>query len=83
MRAKKTTDIKPRMLLEIVTQGTMGVALGLTFAFLAIRIPATGVDQFMAVSSDDVRLEFEGISALMFGIGAALTALVFRMTEDE
>ena len=72
------------MLLEFASHGAMGVALGLTFALILIRTPGFGVSTLIAASSHphDILLTFVGTCALMFGMGAALTAIVFRVTED-
>ena len=86
MRTKKTKALlKPSVLLELASHGAMGVALGLTFALILILTPGFGVSPLIAASSDphDILLTFVGTCALMFGIGAALTAIVFKVTEDR
>ena len=82
MRTGKTGQT-PTLVLEIASQGAMGVALGLVFAFMVILIPATRVHVLMAASSGDVLLVFVSTCALMFGVGAALTGLLLRMTQDS
>ncbi len=43
MGTRKTGVETKELVLEVASQGTMGVALGLTFAFTVILIPAKGV----------------------------------------
>jgi hypothetical protein len=81
MRTRKTGQFTT-FILDIAGQGTMGVALGLTFAFLVIFTPATGVHALMAASSDHVVMVFVCTCALMFGLGAALTGFVLRIMGD-
>ena len=86
MRTKKTTVLlKLSMLLELASHGAMGVALGLTFALILIRAPGFGVSALIAANSHphDILLIFVGTCALMFGMGAALTGLMFRATEGK
>jgi hypothetical protein len=49
-----------------------------------IFTPAFGVGALIALSRNphDVLLTFVGTCAVMFGTGAALTALAFKVTED-
>jgi hypothetical protein len=81
MRTRKTGQTTT-FVLDIASQGTMGVALGLAFAFLVILTPATSVHALITASSDDVLRVFVCTCALMFGVGAALTGFVLRITED-
>ena len=86
MRTKRTIALlKPSVLLEFASNGAMGVALGLTFASILIYTPALGVSALIVASShpQDIQLTFVGTCALMFGVGAALTAVVFKVTEHS
>jgi hypothetical protein len=60
----------------------MGVALGLTFALI---LTPFGVSALIAFGSNPhgILLTFVGTCALMLGAGAALTRLMFKLTEDE
>ena len=51
----------------------MGVALGLTFALILTPTPGFGVSALIALGSNPHD---------MFGVGATLTGLVFKLTED-
>jgi hypothetical protein len=71
--------------LELASHASIGVALGLTFASILTLTPAFGVSAPIALGSNphDILLTFVGIcAALMSSIGAALTGLVFKLTED-
>ncbi len=83
MRMKKTGQQTRTLALEIASQGAMGVALGLAFAFMVILIPATGVSALIAKSSDDTLRVFVCTCALTFGVGAAVTGFLLRMTQDS
>ncbi len=86
MRAKKsTTNRKASGLLRLASDGAMGVALGLMFALIVIFTPVVGVGKLIPVGSDPyfTLLTFVGTCALMFGIGATLTGIVFIVTEDN
>jgi hypothetical protein len=74
----------PTVLLELAGNACMGAALGLTFALILTLTPAFGVSALIALSPspDDILLTIVGTCALMFGMGAAFTGLVFRLTED-
>lgn len=76
--------LKPSVLLELASHASMGVALGLTFALILTLTPAFGVSALIALGSNphDILLTFVGTCALMFGVGATLTGLVFKLTED-
>jgi len=54
-----------------------------TFALILTLTPAFGVSALIALGSNphDILLTFVGTCALMFGVGAALTGLVFKLTE--
>ena len=55
-----------------------------TFALILTLTPAFGVSALIALGSNphDILPTFVGTCALMFGVGAALTGLVFKLTED-
>ena len=85
MRLKKRSAlIKPSLLLEASSHTAMGIAVGLTFAFLATHITALGNATLINCSRapDAVMLMFVGTCAITFGIGATLTGLAVTLTED-
>jgi hypothetical protein len=85
MRPKKrSAALNRNLMLAIANQAAMGVALGLAFALIVVSIPAFGIASLIELSPDPANVEttFQGTAALMFGIGSALTGLVFMM-EDE
>jgi hypothetical protein len=63
----------------------MGIASGLAFAFLVTHIGALGVTGLMSYSPNPpaTLLTFAGTCATTFGIGAALTGLLFRLAADD
>jgi uncharacterized membrane protein len=63
----------------------MGAALGLAFAFVVLLMPNDGVSAIIDGSwnARSMFLTFVAISAGMFATGAALTGLVFKLSEDE
>jgi hypothetical protein len=85
MRARKKPSAvpKPGLILAVASHAVMGVALGLVFALILISTPFFGVLPLINLSDDPaVTLEtFVGSVVLMFGLGAALTGLVFMMEE--
>jgi hypothetical protein len=86
MRTKRRSALlKLSVLLELASHAAMGVALGLTFSLILIITPAFGVSALIAMGSNphDIMLTFVGTCALMFGVGAALTAIVFKVTEQS
>jgi hypothetical protein len=62
----------------------MGVAMGLLFALILTVMDQFGVARLIDHTADyrSTLLVFLGTIVTTFGIGAALTALVFIMTED-
>ena len=85
MRTRRPSPLlKPSVLLELASHAAMGIALGLAFSLIVIVIPATGVSALIDLGSNphDILLTFVATCALMFGMGAALTGLAFKMTEE-
>ncbi|SHN61332.1 hypothetical protein [Bradyrhizobium erythrophlei] len=85
MRARKKPSAvpKPGLILAVASHVAMGVALALVFALILIWTPFFGVLPLINLSDDpSVTMEtFVGSVVLMFGVGAALTGLVFMMEE--
>ena len=81
---KRSTLIKPSLLLEATSHTAMGIAVGLAFAFLATHITALGIATLINYSPtpDVVMIMFVGTCAVTFGIGATLTGLAITLTED-
>jgi hypothetical protein len=81
---KRSALIKPSLLLEASSHTAMGIAVGLTFAFLATHITALGIVTLINYSPTPgaVMLMFVGTCAITFGIGATLTGLAITLTED-
>ena len=77
--------LKLSVLLELASHAAMGVALGLTFSLILIITLTFGVSSVIAMASNphDIMLTFVGTCALMFGVGAGLTAIVFKVTEQS
>src|SRR5258708_10746090 len=73
------------LLPELIGHFTMGFALGLSFALLLTLIDAFGVRNLVADSGAPLSTIWMlvGTFALMFGIGATLTGLVFTMAEGQ
>jgi hypothetical protein len=82
---KRSASIGPSLLLELSGHAMMGVAVGLSFAFLVLHIPSLGIATLIGYSPDPAGtlLMFEGVCAIGFGVGATLTGLVAILTEDE
>ncbi|WP_024507977.1 hypothetical protein [Bradyrhizobium sp. ARR65] len=77
--------INTSVLLQLATHAAMGVALGLAFSLILIITPVFGVRALIAMGSNpnDTTLTFVGTCALMFGVGATLTAIAFRVAEQS
>jgi hypothetical protein len=85
VRPKKWSAlIKPSLLMEVTSHTAMGVAVGLSFAFLVTHITALGIATLINCSPapDAVMLMFVGTCAITFGIGATLTGLAVTLTND-
>jgi protein-S-isoprenylcysteine O-methyltransferase Ste14 len=82
---KRAPLLKPTMLLELASHASMGAALGLALALILFVTPTFGVGELIKVNSHphDMLRMLVGTYALMFGVGAALTALAFKLIEDE
>jgi hypothetical protein len=82
---KRSALIKPSLLLEATSHTAMGIAVGLTFAFLATHITALGIVTFIddSPTPDVVMKMFVGTCAITCGIGATLTGLAITLTEDR
>jgi hypothetical protein len=84
MRAK-TSNILLASALKLMGHATMGVAMGLGFAFFVTRFDPLGI---MARISDDAvpgmtQSVLVGIIVMAFGVGTTLTGFVFMITEDH
>jgi hypothetical protein len=73
------------LLLNLANHGIMGVAVGLTFAFLASHITGSGIPALIGHSADPASalLSFVGTCAACFGIGATLTGAIMTLTENN
>jgi len=82
---KPAALLRPSVLVELASQATMGVALGLTFSLILITTPVFGVSGLIAFGSNpyDIMQMLAFTCALTFGLGATLTAVVFKLTEDS
>jgi hypothetical protein len=82
---KLSALLKPSLLLELASNSAMGIASGLAFAFLVTHIGALGFATLMSYSPNPpaTLLTFAGTCATTFGIGAALTGVLFRLAEDD
>jgi hypothetical protein len=82
---KRSSLIKPSLLLETISHTAVGIAVGLAFALLATHITAFGIATLIndSPTPDVVMIMFVGASAMTFGIGATLTGLAITLTEDR
>jgi hypothetical protein len=86
VRTKKPSALrKPSVLLETASNMAMGVAMGLAFALVLTHITALGIATLIDQSPapDTAMLAIVCACVTMFGIGATLTGLLFRMTKDS
>jgi hypothetical protein len=61
----------------------MGVAMGLAFALILITINPAGVAALLEQGGSAAMNAFVGTLVTTFAIGAALTGVVFILTEDR
>lgn len=82
---KRSGSVKSAFLLETASHGTMGVAVGIAFAFLVTHIGKSDVATLIAQSLDPTAalLRFVGICVITFGIGATVTGLAITVTETR
>ena len=84
MRAK-TSNLLLTSALKLLGHVTMGIAMGLAFAFVMTRFDPLGI--MSRISNDAANgmtpAVFVGIIVLSFTVGATLTGLVFMLTEDR
>lgn len=82
---KSSSIPKSSRLFAVASHAAMGTALGLVFALVVLRTPFFGVLSLINVSDNPqaALTTFVGTAALMFGIGAALTGLIFMYEEAE
>lgn len=91
MSARKQSERKPAHLsrsskvLAVASHAAMGTALGLVFALVVIWTPFFRVLTLISLSDNPhaMLVTFVGTAALMFGVGAALTGLIFMFEEAE
>jgi hypothetical protein len=86
MRTKKPLAwLQPAVLFGLAGHTAMGIALGLTFAFVLTLIDTFGVMALINHSADPktTMIVFVGSFTLAFGVGATLTGFVFMMMEDR
>jgi hypothetical protein len=86
MRTKKPSAwLQPSVLLGLAGHTTMGIALGLAFAFVLTVIDAFGVMALIDHSADPktTMIVLVGSFTLAFGVGATLTGFVFMMMEHR
>ncbi|HEY3793135.1 MAG TPA: hypothetical protein VGM09_14975 [Bradyrhizobium sp.] len=84
MRAK-TSNVLLTSVLKLLGHATMGIAMGLGFAFFVTRFDPLGI---MARIGDDAvpgmtPSVLVGIIVLSFSVGTTLTGFVFMITEDR
>ncbi|ABE38430.1 hypothetical protein RPD_1192 [Rhodopseudomonas palustris BisB5] len=92
MRAKKPST-RPRKLLPkaitrmiaLASHATIGVAVGLGFAFIATRSEVFGIRRALATldPSGFRAFDFAVTSALAFGIVATITGIALTFGEDD
>jgi hypothetical protein len=86
MRTRKPSAwIRSSVLLGLASHTAIGIAMGLSFAFVLTLIDTIGVMALINHSADPKTtiVVFVGSVTLAFGIGAKLTGLVFMMMEEE
>ena len=84
MHTKKPSSlITPSGLLRLLSQTVMGVAMGLVFALVLVVTNPSGIATLISHGGSQGIAVVVGTFALMFGIGATLTGLIFMMAEDD
>jgi hypothetical protein len=81
---KRSTLVKPSLLMEATSHTAMGVSVGLAFASLVTHITALGIANLINYSPAPgaVIANVRGTCAITFGIGATLTGVAITLTED-
>jgi hypothetical protein len=83
MRAKKSqTLISPTGVIKLMTHAMMGAALGLAFT-LALILANPAVAELLNHGGSRAVLVFVVTLVTTFAIGAALTGVVFILSEDK
>jgi hypothetical protein len=84
MRAK-TSRLLLTSVLKLLGHVTMGIAMGLAFAFVMTRFDPLGIMPRIGNDAGNgmTPAVFVGIIVLSFTVGATLTGLVFMLTEDR
>lgn len=83
MRAKKSQNlISPAGVIKLTTQAMMGAALGLVFT-LALILINPEVAELLKHGGNATSFVFVVTSMTTFSIGAALTGLVFIVSEAK
>jgi hypothetical protein len=81
----KTPTLLIASILKLAGHMAMGVAMGLVFALVLTLANPSGIMIVINQSATPRAMfaVFVSTAALTFGIGAALTGLVFMMTDDS
>ena len=87
MRAKKSPKnspslISPTGIIKLLTHAMMGAALGLAFT-LALIMANPAVAELLNHGGNGATFVFVVTSVTTFAIGAALTGVVFIISEDK
>ena len=84
MRAK-SSNLLLTSALKLLGHVTMGIAIGLAFAFVMTRFDPLGIMPRIIndAANGMTPTVFVGIIVLSFAVGATLTGLVFMLTEDR
>jgi hypothetical protein len=86
MRAKKPSTLRNvSVLIELANHTAMGIAVGLAFAFILLKVDQYSVASFInhSASPEATKLELVGVVVATCAIGATLTGLVFMRTEES
>ncbi|MGY3238950.1 MULTISPECIES: hypothetical protein [unclassified Bradyrhizobium] len=83
MRAKKSSSlISSTGVIKLMTHAMMGAALGLAFT-LALILANPAVAELLNQSGRSAAFVFAATLVTTFAIGAALTGIVFILSEDK